>query len=85
MLPNDNYLYGIVTTATKWYYLKFSTENEQHIFLAQKNIQNLDLYSTTIEDDINLKNQLKDVLGSIVWLLGDKMMENKTNKKIKHN
>lgn len=81
----ENYIYGIVTTATNWYYLKFDNDTEQRKFLAQKKYQTLELDFAALEDDSKLKDGLKEVIGTIVWLLKDKVGDNRLYKKNKAN
>lgn len=81
----DEYIYGIVTTGTTWYYIKFDTTGIEQICLAQKDVQDIELYISALDDDTILKKQVRDVIGAVGWLLQDKIEDIRKYKRNKKN
>ncbi|CAG8679033.1 4073_t:CDS:10 [Funneliformis mosseae] len=69
----EDYIYGIVTTAELWYFLKYNSEG---IFYTGKNPLRVEFNESALEDsneELNLRNNVRKVLEVIVGLLIDKV------------
>ncbi|CAG8629947.1 8358_t:CDS:2 [Funneliformis caledonium] len=69
----EDYIYGIVTTAELWYFLKYNSEG---IFCTGKNPLRVEFNESALEDsneELNLRNNVRKVLEVIVGLLIDKV------------
>ncbi|CAH1767825.1 10263_t:CDS:2 [Entrophospora sp. SA101] len=68
-----NYIYGIVTTAEVWYFLKYTNTG---IFCTSRNPLKVEFNESALEDlneELSLRNHVKIVLEVIVGLLIDKL------------
>ncbi|CAG8789950.1 hypothetical protein C2G38_2035794 [Gigaspora rosea] len=68
-----DYIYGIVTTAEAWYFLKYANEG---VFCTSKNPLKVDFNESALEnsnEELNLRNNLKRIIEVIAGLLIDKL------------
>ncbi|POG64784.1 hypothetical protein GLOIN_2v1672048 [Rhizophagus irregularis DAOM 181602=DAOM 197198] len=74
------YVYGIVTTATDWYFILHSTEA---IYCTSKTEYRISLTEDALKDSTDLRKNVKRILGVIVGLLKDRVSasEEPANKK----
>ncbi|POG63590.1 hypothetical protein GLOIN_2v1684954 [Rhizophagus irregularis DAOM 181602=DAOM 197198] len=74
------YVYGIVTTATDWYFILHSTEA---IYCTSKTEYRISLTEDALKDSTDLRKNVKRILGVIVGLLRDRVSasEEPANKK----
>lgn len=63
-----DYIYGIITNAATWHYIRLTTEGEVH---RMANTQFLPLATTAIGDDEKLRRSVKETLVTIAWMLQD--------------
>ncbi|CAG8598947.1 23525_t:CDS:2 [Gigaspora margarita] len=61
------YVYGIVSTGTNWYFLKHTPDQ---IFCSQA-FDYIPLVTTQLNNDEDLRKEIKTVLGKIIWMLKD--------------
>ena len=68
---NDDfdYLYGIVTTATDWFFIMYTPER----IYCTKADYHIDLTENILDDDAKLCQGVKEVMGVIVGLLKDRV------------
>src|SRR5581483_3375489 len=78
--PNYNYIYGIVSTGTDWYFILHSTKG---IYSTSRTEYQISLIKDTLKDDAELRKNVKRILKMIVRLLKDRAVGNKepTTKK----
>jgi len=74
------YVYGIVTTATDWYFILHSTEA---IYCTSKTEYRISLTEDALKDSTDLRKNVKRILEVIVGLLKDRVSasEEPANKK----
>src|SRR4051812_49838365 len=74
------YVYGIVSTGTDWYFILHSTEG---IYSTSKTEYQISLTKDALKDDTELRKNVKRVLEVIVGLLKDRALgsEEPANKK----
>lgn len=68
-----DYIYGIVTTAEIWYFLKYTNEG---IFCTSKNPLKIEFNESALKnsnEELNLRNNLKRIIEVIAGLLIDKL------------
>src|SRR5438128_3080191 len=70
-----DYLYGIVSTATDWYFLLYSSEG---IWCTSKTEYHISLTESALDDDTDLRKGVKRVMEVIVGLLKDSVMIDST-------
>ncbi|CAG8742879.1 3068_t:CDS:2 [Funneliformis caledonium] len=66
--PEYEYVYGIVTTATDWYFILHSTET---IYCTSKTEYQISLTEDALKDSTELRKNVKRILEVIVGLLKD--------------
>ncbi|RIA88510.1 hypothetical protein C1645_826239 [Glomus cerebriforme] len=66
---SSNYLYGIVTTVTEWYFILYTPES----IYCTKNDYQITLTEDILEDDVVLRREVKNVMEVIVGLLKDRV------------
>src|SRR3954470_14433544 len=78
--PDYEYVYGIVSTGTDWYFILHSTEG---IYSTSKTEYRISLTEDALKDDTELRKNVKRVLEVIVGLLKDRALgsEEPTTKK----
>src|SRR2546421_11536886 len=78
--PDYDYVYGIVSTGTDWYFILHSTEG---IYCTSKTEYRISLTEDAIKNPTELRKNVKRVLEVIVGLLKDRVSasEEPTNKK----
>ncbi|GBB92672.1 hypothetical protein RclHR1_02040034 [Rhizophagus clarus] len=78
--PNYDYVYGIVSTGTDWYFILHSTEG---IYSTSRTEYRISLTEDALKDDTELRKNVKRVLEVIVGLLKDRAVgsEEPTTKK----
>ncbi|GBC10134.1 hypothetical protein RclHR1_09370006 [Rhizophagus clarus] len=69
--PDYNYIYGIVSTKTDWYFILHSTEG---IYSTSRIKYQISLTEDALKDDIELRKNVKRVLKVIVGLLKDRVV-----------
>ncbi|CAG8494021.1 5452_t:CDS:2 [Scutellospora calospora] len=69
----SEYIYGIVSTSTDWYFLKHTPDQ---IFCSQAS-DYIPLVTTQLNNDEDLRKGIKTVLGKIIWMLKDRDRTNK--------
>jgi hypothetical protein len=74
------YVYGIVTTGTDWYFILHSTEG---IYCTSKTEYRISLTEDALKDSTDLRKNVKRILEVIVGLLEDRVSasEEPANKK----
>ena len=68
--PNYDYVYGIVSTGTDWYFILHSTEG---IYSTSRTEYRISLTEDALKDDTELRKNVKRVLEVIVGLLKDRV------------
>ncbi|RIB28404.1 hypothetical protein C2G38_2137362 [Gigaspora rosea] len=68
------YLYGIVSTGTDWYFILYTTEG---IYCSSETEYHISLTKSALKDDADLKKYVKRVMETIVGLLKDRIMVEK--------
>ncbi|RGB38810.1 hypothetical protein C1646_691570 [Rhizophagus diaphanus] len=78
--PDYDYVYGIVSTGTDWYFILHSTES---IYCTSRTEYRISLTEDALKDDTELRKNVKRVLEVIVGLLKDRAIgsEEPTTKK----
>jgi len=72
----EDYIYGMVTTAELWYFLKYTNEG---VFCTNNNPLKVEFNESALEDpneELKLRNNVRKVLEVIVGLLIDKLGTN---------
>ncbi|CAG8587122.1 11262_t:CDS:2 [Paraglomus brasilianum] len=64
------YLYGIVSTGTDWYFILYTTEG---IYCTSETEYHIPLAKSALKDDLDLKKSVKKVMETIVGLLKDRV------------
>ncbi|KAF0492563.1 crinkler family protein [Gigaspora margarita] len=72
----SEYVYGIVSTGTDWYFLKHTPDQ---IFCSQVS-DHIPLVTTQLNNDEDLRKGIKTVLGKIIWILKDRDRSNKRQR-----
>src|ERR1041385_2440347 len=67
--PDYDYVYGIVSTGTDWYFILHSTEG---IYSTSRTEYRISLTEDALEDPTELRKSVKRVLEVIVGLLKDR-------------
>src|SRR5436305_8533720 len=67
--PDYDYVYGIVSTGTDWYFILHSTEG---IYSTSRTEYRISLTEDALKDDTELRKSVKRVLEVIVGLLKDR-------------
>src|ERR1043166_4028723 len=67
--PNYDYVYGIVSTGTDWYFILHSTEG---IYSTSRTEYRISLTEDALKEDTELRKSVKRVLEVIVGLLKDR-------------
>src|ERR1044072_5654311 len=68
--PDYEYVYGIVSTATDWYFILHSTEA---IYCTSRTEYRISLTEDALEDPTELRKNVKRILEVIVGLLKDRV------------
>jgi hypothetical protein len=69
--PDYEYVYGIVSTGTDWYFILHSTEG---IYSTSRTEYRISLTEVALKDDTELRENVKRVLEVIVGLLKDRAL-----------
>ena len=69
--PDYEYVYGIVSTGTDWYFILHSTEG---IYSTSRTEYRISLTEDALKDDTELRKNVKRVLEVIVGLLKDRAL-----------
>ncbi|CAG8756745.1 19543_t:CDS:2 [Gigaspora rosea] len=69
----SEYVYGIVSTGTDWYFLKHTPDQ----IFCSKASDYIPLVTTQLNNDEDLRKGIKTVLGKIIWMLKDRDRTNK--------
>src|SRR4051794_1867210 len=69
--PNYDYVYGIVSTGTDWYFILHSTEG---IYCTSRTEYRISITEAALKDDMELRKSVKRVLEVIVGLLMDRIV-----------
>ena len=72
--PDYEYVYGIVTTDTDWYFILHSTEG---IYSTSRAEYRISLTEDALKDDTELRKNVKRVLEVIIGLLKDRAVGSK--------
>ncbi len=67
--PDYDYVYGIVSTRTNWYFILYSTKG---IYSISRTEYQILLTKDALKDDIELRKSVKKVLEVIIELLKDR-------------
>ncbi|RHZ89257.1 hypothetical protein Glove_16g217 [Diversispora epigaea] len=68
---DDDYLYGIVSTATEWHFIKLATEG---LYCTSKSEYRINLSKTALKEDLeSIGKGVKTVIGVVVGLLRDRI------------
>ncbi|RHZ80755.1 hypothetical protein Glove_132g73 [Diversispora epigaea] len=68
---DEDYLYGIVSTATEWHFIKLATEG---LYCTSKSEYRINLSKTALKKDIDsIRKDVKKVIGVVVGLLRDRI------------
>ncbi|CAG8730433.1 14483_t:CDS:2, partial [Dentiscutata heterogama] len=68
---DDDYLYGIVSTATEWHFIKLCAEG---LYCTSKSEYRINLSKTALKEDLeSIKRGVKKVVGVVVGLLRDRI------------
>ncbi|CAG8840463.1 14305_t:CDS:2 [Gigaspora margarita] len=68
---DDDYLYGIVSTATEWHFIKLTTEG---LYSTSKSEYRINLSKTALKEDLeSIRKGVKTVISIIVGLLKDRI------------
>jgi hypothetical protein len=68
-----DYVYGIVSTGTDWYFILHSTEG---IYCMSRTEYRISLTEEALEDSTDLRKNVKRILEVIVGLLKDRIVGN---------
>src|SRR5688572_11871667 len=70
--PEFDYIYGIVTTGTKWWYVMFTNETKKIYTTANAYADTIPLEKEALHDDSELKRTVKKAVATIAWMLQDR-------------